>query len=223
VRLRFAKWGRQAFVGHLDTMQLVARCLRRAGLGVAYSEGFHPKPRIESGPPLPLGYASLDEPLDLRLVAPPPDAGILERLGRAVPADFAFTSARRLAQGEPSLNKGLAFAQYVALIAAGRAEAEAGATRFLEARALEVERRRKDAVVRVDIRPFVLGLEIARDLPRDLPLPDPGARIAVRLKLALPPSGGAKVPEVLAAILGDAAADAWIVRTRVALSNELER
>ncbi|MDD5309437.1 MAG: TIGR03960 family B12-binding radical SAM protein [Deltaproteobacteria bacterium] len=222
VRLRFAKWGRQAFVGHLDTMRLVARCLRRAGLVVAYSEGFHPKPRIESGPPLPLGYASLDEPLDLRLVAPPPDAEILERLARTVPADFSFTAARRLAPGEPSLNRGLAFAQYVALIAAGRDEAERGVTRVLSATSLGVERRRKDAVVRVDIRPFVLDLEVLGGIPAGLPVPDPTGRLAVRVRLALPPSGGAKVPEVLAATLGEAACGAWIVRTRVALSSELE-
>jgi radical SAM family uncharacterized protein/radical SAM-linked protein len=222
VRLRFAKWGRQAFVGHLDTMRLVARCLRRAGLVVAYSEGFHPKPRIESGPPLPLGYASLDEPLDLRLVAPPPDAEILARLGRAAPADFEFRSARRLAPGEPSLNKGLAFATYAILVAADRASAESGAARVLGAASLEIERRRKDGVVRVDIRPFVLGLEVLPAVPAGLPVPKATDRIALGLTLSLPPSGGAKVAEVLLAAGLGTAEDAWIVRTRVALASELE-
>ena len=63
-RIRFAKLGRAAFLGHLDLGRLVARSFRRADLPLAMTRGFSPKPRITFGPALPLGLPSLGEMLD---------------------------------------------------------------------------------------------------------------------------------------------------------------
>lgn len=40
VRIKFSKEGYLKFIGHLDTMRYFQKALRRAGLPVAYSEGF---------------------------------------------------------------------------------------------------------------------------------------------------------------------------------------
>ena len=42
-RLTYTKLGRAAFVGHLDTIRMLARMLRRAGLAVGYTRGFSPQ------------------------------------------------------------------------------------------------------------------------------------------------------------------------------------
>ncbi|HEX8115111.1 MAG TPA: TIGR03960 family B12-binding radical SAM protein, partial [Kofleriaceae bacterium] len=44
-RIRFAKVGRAAFLGHLDLVRLLARSFRRADLPLAMTRGFSPKPR----------------------------------------------------------------------------------------------------------------------------------------------------------------------------------
>jgi hypothetical protein len=66
-RIRFAKVGRAAFLGHLDLVRLLARSFRRADLPLAMSRGFSPKPRLSFGPALGLGVPSLGELMDVDL------------------------------------------------------------------------------------------------------------------------------------------------------------
>jgi radical SAM family uncharacterized protein/radical SAM-linked protein len=66
-RIRFAKIGRAAFLGHLDLIRLLARSLRRADLPLAMTRGFSPKPRMAFGPALGLGVPSLGEMMDVDL------------------------------------------------------------------------------------------------------------------------------------------------------------
>jgi radical SAM family uncharacterized protein/radical SAM-linked protein len=66
-RIRYAKVGRAAFLGHLDLIRLLARSFRRADLPLAVTRGFSPKPRISFGPALGLGVPSLGELMDVDL------------------------------------------------------------------------------------------------------------------------------------------------------------
>jgi hypothetical protein len=66
-RIRFAKVGRAAFLGHLDLLRLLARSFRRAELALAMTRGFSPKPRLVFGPALGLGVPSLGELVDVDL------------------------------------------------------------------------------------------------------------------------------------------------------------
>jgi radical SAM-linked protein len=66
-RIRFAKVGRAAFLGHLDLVRLLARSFRRADLPLAMTRGFSPKPRMTFGPALGLGVPSLGELMDVDL------------------------------------------------------------------------------------------------------------------------------------------------------------
>ena len=66
-RIRFAKVGRAAFLGHLDLVRLLARSFRRADLPLAMTRGFSPKPRVSFGPALGLGVPSLGELMDCDL------------------------------------------------------------------------------------------------------------------------------------------------------------
>nr|MBA3541067.1 DUF2344 domain-containing protein [Deltaproteobacteria bacterium] len=70
-RIRFAKVGRAAFLGHLDLARLLMRSFRRADLPLAMTRGFSPKPRLVFGPALGLGIPSLGELMDIDLEHPP--------------------------------------------------------------------------------------------------------------------------------------------------------
>jgi radical SAM family uncharacterized protein/radical SAM-linked protein len=63
-RIKFAKVGRAAFLGHLDLVRLLSRSFRRADIPLAVTRGFSPKPRISFGPALGLGVPSLGELMD---------------------------------------------------------------------------------------------------------------------------------------------------------------
>jgi radical SAM family uncharacterized protein/radical SAM-linked protein len=69
-RIRFAKVGRAAFLGHLDLVRLLSRSFRRADLPLAVSRGFSPKARMSFGPALGLGIPSLGEMMDVDLEHP---------------------------------------------------------------------------------------------------------------------------------------------------------
>ena len=66
-RIRFAKVGRAAFLGHHDLARLLARSFRRADLPLCTTRGFNPHPRITFGPALGLGIPSLGELMDVDL------------------------------------------------------------------------------------------------------------------------------------------------------------
>jgi radical SAM-linked protein len=211
--------GRQIFLGHLDRMKNLSRGLRRAGLVVEYTQGFHPKPKLEAAPPLPLGTAGLAEIVDLWLVDPPDDEEIAARLARSFPPEMELVTARRLDGGAQKLGKAIRAAEYVALIDAARADVAKAVSGLLLAEALEVERTRKGVPVTFDARPYLLEAEVL-DGPWDGPGGMGAGRVAVRLVILVPPSGGARPIDLLRPVLGEAAEGAWLIRTRWLLNDD---
>jgi len=65
-RIRFSKAGKAKYLGHLELTRLLLRAFRRARIPLVFSQGFHPLPRVSFGPPLPVGYESRTEFLDLQ-------------------------------------------------------------------------------------------------------------------------------------------------------------
>lgn len=66
-RVTYQKTEPLRYTGNLDLQKIWERYLRRANLPVAYSQGFHPQPRIQQASPLPLGFLSMDEQVDFYL------------------------------------------------------------------------------------------------------------------------------------------------------------
>lgn len=69
LRVRFSKVGKIRFIGHRDVARVIERAVRKAGLPVAYSQGFSPRMKLSFGLALPTGYESEAEFVELPLVA----------------------------------------------------------------------------------------------------------------------------------------------------------
>lgn len=69
-RIRFAKTGLLRWIGHHDLQRLWERLLRRNGLPLLISSGFHPRPRISFPSALSLGVEGLDEVVEIELTQP---------------------------------------------------------------------------------------------------------------------------------------------------------
>src|SRR3954454_2997735 len=69
IRLRYAKRGPLRFTSHRDFARAFERAVRRAGVPVAYSQGFTPHPKISYVGACPTGVASEAEYLELGLQA----------------------------------------------------------------------------------------------------------------------------------------------------------
>jgi len=68
VRIKFAKLGSMACVGHLDTLRLMERAYRRAALPISVTGSeFNARPRVTSALTLPLGWTSESEILEIVL------------------------------------------------------------------------------------------------------------------------------------------------------------
>ncbi len=96
IRFHYSKTGDARFFGHLEMVSLFSRALRRAEVPVAFSSGFHPKPRMVFSEPLPLGMESEKEAFDVLLEAPADLALVLERINSATPAGLCVTDIRPL-------------------------------------------------------------------------------------------------------------------------------
>ncbi len=67
VRIKFSKYGAVKFIGHLDVMRYFQKAIRRAGIDIAYSEGFSPHQIMSFAAPLSVGHTSQGEYFDIEL------------------------------------------------------------------------------------------------------------------------------------------------------------
>lgn len=85
LKITFHKKDRAKFFGHLEMINIFLRAIRRSGINVAYSQGFHPMPKISFEDTLPIGMESLCETLYLTVAADTQPFLIIEKLNEQLP------------------------------------------------------------------------------------------------------------------------------------------
>jgi len=101
------------FTGHLDLHKTWERIFRRAGLPLAYSQGFHPQPRLNLACALPLGFTSQAEILDAWLEHPMPLQDVQTELDRAAPPGISIAHIEVVDQKEPALQAQVSSSEYI--------------------------------------------------------------------------------------------------------------
>ena len=207
VRVRWAKLGRLVALSHLETMHTLLRAVRRAGIPVAFSQGYHPKPRISFGPALGVGVESLCEHMDLEIVGPADPADVGARLARELPEGLRVLGTEAVEPGAPSIAESVRAVHFRAefqgdlwgeealrrRVAAFQDAERAVVTREAPPKAKGGKRQHKVAATgqrEIDLKQIVTHLAVE----------GPGA---VAFSLRADPSGSARPAEVLAAIFGD--------------------
>jgi len=104
IRMRYTKTGRVRFLSHLDLMTLVHRAVVRAGVPVAYTQGFNPHPKIAFGPALSVGMESEAEYLDIETDPFIDLAKAAKDLGASLPEGMRIIEARVVPKKAPSLS-----------------------------------------------------------------------------------------------------------------------
>lgn len=112
VRITFTKEGALRYIGHLDLHRLWERAMRRADLPLAYSQGFHPQPKISLAAALPLGFSSRAEVLDVRLNEEIPAGEISARLRDNLPPDIKIVDVQPVDERLPALQTQVLSASY---------------------------------------------------------------------------------------------------------------
>ncbi len=103
VRLHYFKLAALRFSSTLDMQLVWERTFRRAQLPLAYSQGFHPQPRIQQALPLPLGFLSEDEIMDVWLSKELDPVHLLTRLQNTVPPGIKLSNLESITEKTPSI------------------------------------------------------------------------------------------------------------------------
>lgn len=114
VRVWFTKLGRAKYISHLDINRCMSRAVRRAGLPLWYTEGYHPHPYMTFSLPLPLGVESLCESMDIRIEEDSfTNEMVQEKLDRVMPGGLSIQSVNDSVRKA----KEIAYADYLMTLA----------------------------------------------------------------------------------------------------------
>ena len=117
IRIDYAKSDLLRYTGNLDMQRSWERTLRRAHLPVAYSQGFHPQPRINQAAALPLGFTSRQEIVDVWFDQALPVEEVDAALRKAAPPGVEITSVVEVDGHEPSIQTRVLAAEYTVIFA----------------------------------------------------------------------------------------------------------
>ena len=199
-RICFTKQDDLRWLSHRDLMRTWERLLRRAGVPLSMSEGFHPKPRMNFPSALAVGIAGLNEVVEVDLS----EAWSTEQLEAALAPQLPPGLLLRSVTLMP-LEAGKAQAVGVDFTATVPPERQAVVAEriawLLEQAAYPIEREGRSAPL--DLRPLIENLGIVDSV--------------VQMRLRLDRQGSARPLEVLAAIgLGELEAEGGeLTRTHV--------
>lgn len=153
IRITFVKQGALRYTGHLDLHKLWERAARRAELPLAYSQGFHPQPKMNMAAALPLGFSSRCEVMDMRLEQEIPLDDLPTRLNDTLPSGLQVVGVEQVDEREPALQTQVASSEYEVTLteAIDIAELKRKIESVLESKAIPRERRGK----MYDLRPLI--------------------------------------------------------------------
>lgn len=155
IRITFAKQGALRYIGHLDLHKMWESATRRAGIALAYSQGFHPQPKIQLASALPLGFSSRCEVADMWVEDKFAD-NIQTRLQAALPPGIIIQSIVQVDERAPALQTQVTASEFEVTLL-DEVDADALTRRLsavLEADSIPRERRSKP----YDLRPLIESL-----------------------------------------------------------------
>lgn len=156
LRLHFSKTFGARYISHLDLMRTMTRAIRTSGLKVWYTEGFNAHLYLTFALPLSLGFESLCETCDVRLLEGENEfSEAAERINRGLPFGLEVFNCGR-AKHKPGE---IAFARYICELADTRYapdELARAAQSVLEKPEILAEKKTKKGGVRtLDLKPLI--------------------------------------------------------------------
>ncbi|MGI5873873.1 MAG: TIGR03936 family radical SAM-associated protein [Bacillota bacterium] len=203
--------GPLAFLSHLEIMRLWQRASLRAGLPIAWSNGFNPRPKISLGPARNVGVEGHREYLDMEFREEIAGDDVKERLNAILPEGIRVLSLRPLPPGTKMLEAVINEAHYQITFGGGAPpDLKEKIASFLAAEHCPYLRESPKGKKELDLRSYVLAIDVGES----------GFALAVRAGQG----GSLRVAELLT-VLGywDIIEDIKIERTGLFVSEGTER
>ncbi len=163
-RMEFAKRDSVAFVSHLELMKVFSQAIRRAGLPIACTEGFNPRPKINFSSAIATGMTSLAECAEMELTLEVDADQIMERINETLPSGFSVGAIRQMEGKHKSLMALLSHSDYQVRVRLAEtygkaADLDEAVNSFLAQDSIVVLAKRKNKVKEKEIREGILSLE----------------------------------------------------------------
>ena len=157
LRIRFSRGQAVKFISHLDIMRLWQRALSRAGMPLAYSEGFKPHPRISLAAPLAVGVTSETELMDIMLSKPVSPHFFTAALSKQLPPGIEILQVFSIAPTMPSLQSQVRHAEYKVELETekGQKEVESALASLLSLEHLPWQHQRDTGLKSYDLRALI--------------------------------------------------------------------
>jgi radical SAM family uncharacterized protein/radical SAM-linked protein len=158
-RVHYSRLEDGRFLGHLEVLQLVFRCLHRTGLPVLFSQGYNPSPKVSFSAALPVGVESHIEFFDMELARPLGDPAVVAtQLDQQLPECISVTSVAPVRKKAPVTQ----VVSYVFTLpeSVDREEIAVKTAAFFTAEQFMIERIRKGKRRELDLRALLSRLEL---------------------------------------------------------------
>lgn len=161
-RVWHTRLGRSCWSSQLEFAATLERALRRAKIPVAFSQGFHPMPRISFGRAMPVGLESDSECFLLGLCGQIAPEEIMEKLNRYLPEGLQVISVETLPGNKALLDAGREeFELYLPPEIHGEAAKMFAA--FMARDSVIVQKEGKRGVKELDLRPALENFSVLAD------------------------------------------------------------
>lgn len=189
IRVRYSKGSSLRFTGHLDLQRLWERLLRRSGLPVRYTQGYHPRARLNLASALPLGFVSDDELLDFWMDEPCPLEAIQTQLVASAPPGLEIRLVQQIELSEDALQVKMKASEFTVTFYDAPEIGEIGlkVAHLLGLEEITKSRRNKT----YDLRPLILDLAV---------ITHPSGEAGLWMRLQAEPSATGRPDDVLDAL-----------------------
>ncbi len=155
----YSRTGNICYLGHLEILQVIFRCLRRSNITTHYSQGFNPSPKVSFGPALSVGTESYAEYFIMDLPEPLQDIpAAIQRMSTNLPPGLCITN---ITAHNGKIDQEITTDYQAALVKPLTSSQEQTINNFLNSKEFQWKRIRKGKEKSIDIRPLISKIKIA--------------------------------------------------------------
>jgi len=167
IRVKFTKTGDIKYIGHLDLMRYFQKLNRRAGLDLAYSQGFSPHQIMAFAQPLGVGVSSVGEYVDIEVNSLDWDsATAVERMNAVSVPEVAILQIKALPDNAKNAMASVAGALYEIRFKEGKApscDIPSMIADFMSQDSILITKETKTGQHEIDIKPGIFDFKANED------------------------------------------------------------
>jgi radical SAM family uncharacterized protein/radical SAM-linked protein len=196
-RIRFAKGGKACHLSHLETSSALIRGINMSGLTFAFTEGYHPHPKISFPFATPVGVESRSEYVDMQVRNPGKDIkDYMEKINSSLPAGLEIIQIEEVPLDSKSLSHTISGHDYNIhlpreLNSSHLSSLDEKIERFFKLDSFIIKRRKgKERLREKDIRYLINDMSFDRE------------NYKINLSISINSSGSVKPREILSEVMG---------------------